>query len=181
LIYFSTDFVFDGNEGLNDENSQPNPINEYGHQKLLSEIYIQNNLNKYAIIRTSSVYGNEEQEKNFICRLLKNLKQNIVATIPKDEQCTPTYNKDISKYAIDIALNHGNGIYHVVGPQLTNRYKFALDAARIFGFDTNLIKPILSSDLKRAALRPLNAGLSTIKNKHSFMQNWHEGLCDMKY
>jgi dTDP-4-dehydrorhamnose reductase len=180
LVYFSTDFVFDGDEGLNDENSKPNPINEYGYQKLLSEKYIQNNLQKYSIIRTSSVYGNEEQGKNFICRLLKNLQEGQTATIPKDEQCTPTYNEDLAQYAIDVALDKSTGIYHAVGTQLTNRYKFALEAARVFGIDTSLIKPILSSDLKRPAKRPLNAGLSTFKNKKLLLSDFKSGLSKMK-
>lgn len=181
LVYFSTDFVFDGNEGFYDENSQPNPINEYGRQKLSSEQYIIEHLKNYAIIRTSSVYGYEKQKKNFICRLVEGLKQNRIATIPKDEQCTPSYNEDVAKYALHIAFNDDVGVYHAAGPYCINRYKFALEAARIFDLDTSLIKPIISSDLIRPAKRPLNVGLSTIKNGYPSMKNWKDGLKDMKY
>lgn len=180
LVYFSSDFVFNGDEGLYDENSKPNPINEYGRQKLEAEQYIICHLGKYIIIRTSSVYGHEEQGKNFICRLLKNLQQGNIATIPKDEQCTPTYNEDLAKYAIDAGFYRPTGIYHAVGTQLTNRYKFALEAARAFDIDTSLIKPILSSDLQRPAKRPLNAGLSTIKHRQPLMRDFKSGLSKMK-
>jgi dTDP-4-dehydrorhamnose reductase len=181
LIYFSTDFVFDGNEGFYDENSQPNPINEYGRQKFCAEQYIVEHLKNYAIIRTSSVYGAEQQKKNFICRLLTGLQQNKVVTIPKDEQCTPSYNEDVADYAIHIAFNDDVGVYHAAGPHCINRYKFALETARIFDLDTNLIKPIISSDLTRPAKRPLNAGLSTIKHGYPPMKDWKNGLKEMKY
>jgi dTDP-4-dehydrorhamnose reductase len=40
LIYFSTDYIFDGTAGPYHEDSTANPISEYGRQKLEAEHYI---------------------------------------------------------------------------------------------------------------------------------------------
>lgn len=164
IIFFSTDFVFNGQEGYYDEDAIPDPINAYGFQKLIAEHYVMTNAVDYKIIRTNVVYGPEMQGKNFVTRLIENLRKGNEASIPKDEYGTPTYGPDLAKYAIDLALSpHPNGIYHASGSTLVNRYKFALEAARVFECDDRLVKPILSADLKRAAKRPLNAGLQSRK------------------
>ena len=179
IVFFSTDFVFNGQEGHYDEDALPDPINAYGFQKLMAEHYIMSNAVDYKIIRTNVVYGPEMQGKNFVTRLIENLRKGNEATIPKDEYGTPTYGPELAAFAIKLAASsHPNGIYHVSGNQLVNRYKFALEAAKVFDCDVRLVKPIVSSDLKRPALRPLNAGLQS--KKVDQLSGYVEGLRKMK-
>ena len=44
-----------------------------------------------------------------------------------------------------------------------SRYEFAKLIAKTFELDSDLIKPILTSELNQAALRPLKSGLRTQK------------------
>jgi len=44
VVYFSSDFVFDGKNGPYNEDDQPSPICVYGKQKLAIEQYIENSL-----------------------------------------------------------------------------------------------------------------------------------------
>ncbi len=53
------------------------------------------------------------------------------------------------------------GIYHTVGNDILSRYEMAVECAKIFNLDRNLITPIDSFEQK--AVRPLNAGLSIRK------------------
>lgn len=161
LVYFSSDFVFDGIEGFYSEDAIPNPINEYGRQKLLAEHYIMGHMESFKIIRSNVIFGPDPQNKNFVVKLIENLRAGKVVNIPMDEYGTPTYGPALVETVVDvISKNPKNGIYHVGGSKMISRYKFALEAADVFDCDRRLIKPITSISLGRKALRPLNAGLN---------------------
>ncbi|HNP08321.1 MAG TPA: sugar nucleotide-binding protein, partial [Cyclobacteriaceae bacterium] len=57
LIHVSTDFIFDGTEGLLREDAKPHPVNYYGESKLAAERIIQESKIDWAILRTVLVYG----------------------------------------------------------------------------------------------------------------------------
>lgn len=157
LVFYSSDYVFDGKEGLYTEDSATNPINEYGKQKLEAERYIQNEMMDYLIIRTSVVYS--LSPKSFVGWVIKELSIGNKINVCTDEWCTPTSAKDLAAYsycAIDLKLN---GLYHIAGLNATNKYSMARIIAKKNGLDVNLINPITSKELNRPALRPLNAGL----------------------
>ena len=56
LIFISTDFIFDGQDGPYDENGVPNPISYYGETKLQAERIVQT-VDTWSIIRTALVIG----------------------------------------------------------------------------------------------------------------------------
>lgn len=176
IIFFSTDFVFDGEQGLYSELDLPNPISKYGQQKLAAEHYLATHAKKFTIIRTNVVFGPETQGKNFVTRLIQNLQLEKEVTIPKDEFGTPTYGPALASASIELS---DNGIFHLSGSKLISRYRFALEVAEVFGLRTNLIKPILSADLKRPAKRPLSAGLVS-KYTDLTIMDYRDGLIAMK-
>jgi dTDP-4-dehydrorhamnose reductase len=57
LVYISTDYVFDGEKGLYDEEDEPNPVNYYGLTKLEGEKQVTEQCKNYAILRASVLYG----------------------------------------------------------------------------------------------------------------------------
>ena len=58
LIYYSTDYVFDGTKGsAYTEDDTPNPINIYGRSKYEGEEYVLDILEDAAIVRISWLYG----------------------------------------------------------------------------------------------------------------------------
>lgn len=183
LVYFSSDYIFDGKDGPYCEEDTANPINEYGRQKLIAEHHIALHSKNYLIIRTTVVYGCERQGKNFIYRLLKTLQNKEIIKVPMDQMGNPTYAPNFAEAVIELANQRITGIYHVVGPDRINRYDFAREAAKIFGLKEELIQPILTSDLRQPALRPLNAGMKVDKAKavlSTKLMGYCEGLCSMK-
>ncbi|NUM72300.1 MAG: sugar nucleotide-binding protein, partial [Ignavibacteriaceae bacterium] len=44
-----------------------------------------------------------------------------------------------------------------------DRYEFSMRIADFFGLDKSLIEPIVTSELKQAARRPLKSGLITLR------------------
>ena len=164
IIFYSTDYVFDGNKGLYNESDITNPINVYGKHKLLSEEFLKTNTKHSIIIRTNGVFSSES--KNFVGRLVKNLKNGNEANISEDEFGTPTYAPDLVDATLRLVDNVGYGlrteqnkVVNLVGCGYVSRYQFAQSIAKIFNCDLNLIKPIFSKNLNRPAARPLLGGL----------------------
>ena len=161
LVFYSTDYIFDGKEGLYDEMAKPNPINEYGKQKLEAEQYIQNNISNYLIIRTCSVYS--FGHRNFVRWVIDELESNKYINVCIDEWCTPILAEQLALYSHYAEIFNLQGVFNIAGKKAINKYKMALAIANKYRLNTNLIVPIKSSDLGRAALRPLNAGLDCSK------------------
>ncbi len=87
FIFFSSDYVFDGQRGNYTVEDKPNPTTNYGKTNALSEdILIASNIN-YKIIRTSAVMG---RGSNFFDWVVNSLYQNIKIGLFSDSFFTPT-------------------------------------------------------------------------------------------
>lgn len=161
LIYFSTDYVFDGfnKEGYKEED-QPSPINVYGESKLLGEKLIQENTDKFYIIRTSWLFGMHGQ--NFVKTMLSLAAKNEPIQVVDDQIGKPTYTFDLAKAIFNsLGMGYPSGIYHLVNENATTWYDFAkkiFDLSELHNVDLRSIK---SSELSRPAKRP---GVSILQN-----------------
>ena len=163
LVFFSSDYVFDGENGPYTEMDPINPISHYGLQKVYGEHFITSYSENYLIIRTTVVFGWESQGKNFVQRLLNSLKADQSVRVPIDQIGSPTYAPNLAETVIELASKDESGIFHIVGTELANRYEFSIAAAEIFGLDQSLIIPVSTSELGQIAPRPLKAGMRTNK------------------
>lgn len=158
LIFYSSDYIFNGISGPYLETEKYNPINRYGSTKVICEKYVKE-LPDFLIIRTTIVYGYDINSKNFLMTLVSDLKNNKKRRVPIDQIGSPTYVKDLVNISLELVNKSKKGIYNVAGPDLCTRYEFALKIARIFELNENLIIPVSTSELKQKAKRPLKAGL----------------------
>lgn len=178
LVYFSTDYIFDGKSGPYREDDLPNPICVYGRQKLLAEHCIALHARDHLIVRTTVVYGWEIQRKNFVCRLLDTLGAGHGMRVPSDQIGSPTYAPHLAEAVRELVARSAHGVYHVVGADRISRSEFAHEAARVFGLDEGLIEPVLTRELDQPAPRPLNAGMCSAKTDP--LPGWRAGLQAMK-
>ncbi|MFC1959452.1 SDR family oxidoreductase [Chloroflexota bacterium] len=165
IVYFSSDYIFDGKSGPYTEQDPANPICVYGQQKLLAEHLVATHSQSFLIIRTTVVYGWEPQGKNFIIRLQNTLAKNQTLRVPIDQVGSPTYAPDLAQATLQLANTDHQGVFNIVGPQQANRYEFALEAARAFALDPDLIQPVTTAEFNQIAPRPLNAGMTTTKTE----------------
>jgi dTDP-4-dehydrorhamnose reductase len=159
IVYFSSDYIFDGADGPYDERATANPISRYGLQKLSAEHLIAQRALDALIIRTTVVYGPEPQGKNFIYRLLATLQKGQQIAVPADQIGTPTYAPALADAVLDLLAAGARGVINVAGSGLVARDELAREAARAFGENPSLVRPVPTSELGQAALRPLNGGL----------------------
>ncbi len=162
IIYYSTDYIFDGMSGPYSEFDLPNPINDYGKQKLSAEHYLLSNCPFLLIIRTHGVFGPDAQRKNFAARVIDTLRKGKPMPAVIDEFGTPTYGPDLVKRSIELAQTM-NGVVHLTGSDFLSRYKFAHKIAEVFNLDGRLIEPISSRVIIRDAMRPLVCGLTSVR------------------
>lgn len=117
LIHISTDFVFSGS-GLNKPikedtllaNHKRSPLNVYGESKNWGEFYIESSGCKYIIIRTSWLYGDGAENKNFVNTIVDKLisPQNCSdISVVISEVGSPTYTGDLADFIILMTYSHG--------------------------------------------------------------------------
>ena len=177
MIYISTDYVFDGTkDGGYKEEDTPNPINVYGQTKYEGELYVQELLEKYYIVRISWVFG--ENGNNFIDTMLRLAKEMDSLNVINDQVGSPTYTKDLSRLLVDMVETDKYGIYHATNEEYCTWYEFAKEIFKISKIDIE-VNPINTSQYSTKAARPLNSKLNKDKltnNGFNKLTTWKESL-----
>ncbi|WP_017294111.1 SDR family oxidoreductase [Geminocystis herdmanii] len=171
LVFYSSDYVFDGQSGPYKETDLVNPICVYGKQKLEVENLITKLLDDYLLLRITVVYGYELQGKNFVTRLIKSLQNKEIVKVPMDQIGSPTLVNDIAEASCRLVETKQQGLFHVAGVDVISRYDFALKVADVFNLDCQYVIPIDTPSLHQLAPRPLKAGM--ICDKLSSTLNWN--------
>lgn len=154
IVYFSTDYVFDGENAPYDERSQPNPINHYGKTKLFAERKVLER-NGNLVVRVSGLYGKNKHNNKFLNRLRsKTLIQASTKLIS-----TPTYINDVIEALPDLIKM--SGLVHFSGEQQFSRYEFLRKVVEGLGLSLE-VQP--SEYEIKSAKRPKNSSLISIYN-----------------
>ena len=164
LIHISTDYVFEGNEKKNSplvENDKLGPKTVYGKTKLEGEKMVQENCEKYFILRTAWLYG---EGKNFVKTMLSLSKKNNELKVVNDQIGSPTYAKDLAKAIKEIIEKKSDkyGIYHVTNKGEVSWYEFAKKIFEIKNIEIK-VNPCTSEEFPRPAPRPHYSVLSNQK------------------
>ncbi|MDP6686137.1 MAG: SDR family oxidoreductase [Candidatus Omnitrophota bacterium] len=163
LIFLSTDYVFDGEEGPYKENDAPSPINVYGRTKLEAEEAIKGILKEFLIVRTAQLYGMDTRDNNFALKIIQNMRNKKIVSAADDFYCTPTYVGDLAAGVITLLEANKKGVYNVAGEEFLNRYEYVRKIAKVFSLDKSLIEKVKLKDLRLKAKRPKLAGLKVDK------------------
>lgn len=181
MIYLSTDYVFNG-EGVTPwkPDDKREPLNVYGESKYRGELVVEELLDKYYIVRTAWVFG--QNGHNFINTMLNLGKIHDKLTVVDDQIGTPTYTYDLAKLLVDMMETDKYGIYHVTNEGgYISWYDFAVDIMKETGEYNEIYKkvevlPVDSSEYPTKAKRPFNSRL----DKSKLAENGFEPLPDWK-
>ena len=203
LIFISTDWVFDGREGLVDEDSPPFPVNFYGVMKMASEreLSMIEGLS-YGVGRLAGVYG-----LNYAIPSLTRWVQGVgfgdlpnycVDSFEKqqpvriwadhvNDTAHPTLASDGADMLIRLAQHDQNGIFHCFGSESVNRIELAKRCADAFGGNSQLIQSVPLNDDVRAAFADISIPYRTVASTQKTTQalgrkafNVDEGLSAFK-
>lgn len=162
MVFYSSDYVFDGAKGAYTEEDAPSPINEYGRQKAETEAGVLAADPRNLVLRTSGAYGWQWEPKNFVLQVRDNLSAGRRMRV-SDVKYNPTYVENLAEITAALVAAGAGGIFHVVGAEEIARDEFARRAARAFGLDASLIDLVPAADFKAPAKRPKESSLKTDK------------------
>ena len=175
MMYISTDYVFNG-EGLRpwEPDDHREPLNVYGLTKYEGEIAVEQNLEKYFIVRIAWVFG--VNGKNFIKTMLRLGQERGAVSVVNDQIGSPTYTYDLSKLLVAMIQTDKYGRYHATNEGLCSWYEFACEIFRAAGMDVK-VTPVHSDEYPAAkAKRPMNSRMS----KEKLTENGFERLPEWK-
>lgn len=163
LVYYSSDYVFDGRKGPYVEEETPCPLNVYGRMKWEGEQVVQALGAKSLILRTTTVYGWDRTSPNFAMQIWEKLGTGQAMRVPDDQQTTPTLAEYLAEISFRLVQMGVEGVVNVAGKDLLLRSDLGKALAGAFGLDANLIVPVPTAQLGQRAGRPLQGGLRTDK------------------
>jgi len=148
LLFFSTDYVFDGKEGQYRDDDSPRPSTNYGKTKYLSEQALLYSDINFKIIRTAAVMG---KGSIFFDWLVDKIIHEKILTMYDDVFFSPTpltFLEEMVNRIIEYYDNIPQKIIHIVGEKRLDRYHFAL-----------MVKNHLNSGISIHAEKNLNQSL----------------------
>ena len=160
FVFFSSDYVFDGTRAPYQEGDPPDPVNEYGRQKVRAES-IARSCEAHLVCRVSGVFGLERARKNFVYHVVDRLSRDQAVRVANDQILCPTAATELAEAVVSLVRQGAREIVHVVGPDALTRFEFARRIARTFGFDERRIEGVPTSALGLTARRPPNTALRT--------------------
>ncbi|MBL0271187.1 MAG: SDR family oxidoreductase [Chitinophagaceae bacterium] len=166
FLFLSTDFIFDGQTGMYQEEDPPGPVNYYGQTKLEAELLTRQYPFDYSIARTVLVYGNNRSgRKNILGMVKEKLEKGEVFKVVDDQLRTPTFIEDLSFGIWKMIEQRPKGIFHIAGEEQMTPYEMAVRTAKFLGYNVNLLQRVNASTFTEPAKRPLKTGFDITKAK----------------
>ena len=177
MMYISTDYVFNG-EGLRpwEPDDHREPLNVYGLTKYEGEIAVEQNLEKYFIVRIAWVFG--VNGKNFIKTMLRLGQERGAVSVVNDQIGSPTYTYDLSKLLVAMIQTDKYGRYHATNEGLCSWYEFACEICRQAGMKVDGA-PEPAAEYPPKPKRPENSRMSKAKlTENGFVRlpSWQDAL-----
>jgi dTDP-4-dehydrorhamnose reductase len=189
LVYYSTDYVFDGTKAEPyTEADPPGPVGVYGASKLAGEVALHAAQPRSVTFRTAwvcSAHGN-----NFVKTMLRLGKDRPELRVVADQHGAPTFADDLADAAIAIlprltaapAGDPAFGIYHLSGQPFTTWHGFAASifaGAAARGQAAPTVTAITTADYPTRARRPANSRLDCSRAARILgveAADWRQGL-----
>jgi len=173
LIFISTDFVFDGDNGPYSEEDLTGPnlnkVSWYGITKIEAEKHTQKLLKDFIILRITYPYRARYVQKDDIAkRILRLYMRAKLYPMFYDQKTTPTFVDDVPRAIALLVDQNQSGIFHLTSPTMTTQYEFAKKVIEVFGGNpANVSKSSIREFLKKkgSTPRPINGGLKVDKIK----------------
>jgi dTDP-4-dehydrorhamnose reductase len=170
LVYFSSDYVFDGAKRTPyTESDAPNPLSAYGRSKLLGEAAAGE---AAWIVRSSWLFG--PTGRNFVRTMLRLGATRDEVTVVDDQRGSPTYVGHLAEATREI-VGRKAGVWHVAAEGECTWAEFA--AAIFEEAELNCrVVPCSTEALGRRAPRPAYSVLRSERPDAPQLRHWRDGL-----
>jgi dTDP-4-dehydrorhamnose reductase len=169
LVYYSTDYVFDGTKGSPYlESDEPAPLSAYGRTKLEGEQEVREGW----IARSSWLFG--WNGTNFLRTMLRLGQERDEVSVVADQVGCPTYVGHLAEATRELLLLP-RGVWHVAADGQCSWAEFARAIFEEAGLDCR-VREITTEALGRGAPRPAYSVLRSEREEAPRLPHWREGL-----
>ncbi len=170
LVYFSTDYVFDGRARKPYvESDGPNPLSAYGRSKLYGEGAAGE---RAWIVRSSWLFGRTGH--NFVRTMLRLAAEQDEVRVVSDQRGCPTYAGHLAEATREL-VELPFGVYHVAAEGDCTWAEFAEAIFEEAGLDCR-VRRITTEEYGAAAPRPAYSVLRSEKPETPRLPHWRDGL-----
>lgn len=177
MMYISTDYVFNGTASEPYEVYHPTkPLGAYGRTKLAGEVFVQEILKEFFIVRTAWVFG--IHGNNFVKTMIRLGKERDEVGVVHDQVGSPTYTVDLAKFMVELMETEKYGIYHATNNGVCSWYEFAVEIFKQAEMVVT-VHPLTTEQFPRPAARPKYSVLSKKKIEEQGLTplpNWQDAL-----
>jgi dTDP-4-dehydrorhamnose reductase len=169
LVYYSTDYVFDGRKDEPYvESDAPNPLSAYGRSKAHGEAAAGE---RAWIVRSSGLFG--AAGTNFVRTMLRLGSERDEVAVVDDQRTSPTYVGHLARATRDL-LDRPFGVWHLAADGECTWAEFAEAIFATAGLRCR-VRRITTDELGRPAPRPAYSVLRSAKDAPG-LPHWREGL-----
>ncbi|MGH3083188.1 MAG: dTDP-4-dehydrorhamnose reductase [Gaiellaceae bacterium] len=169
VVYYSTDYVFDGTKREPYVESDPtSPLGVYGQTKLQGEQEIQAGW----IVRSSWLYG--WTGHNFVRTMLRLGAERDEVAVVADQRGSPTYTGHLADATREL-LDLPHGVWHVAAEGDCTWADFAEAIFEEAGLDCR-VRRITTAEFGAPAPRPAYSVLRSERPEAPQLPHWREGL-----
>ncbi len=183
LIYFSTDYVFDGTATEPYREDHPTaPLGVYGRTKLAGEQAVLAASAENLVLRISWVYAT--RGKNFLLTMRRLAAGEGPIRVVNDQRGRPSYTRPLADSVLQCVQKEASGLYHLAPQGETTWYGFA---KRIFELDPacagalGRLVPITTAEFPTPAKRPAYSVLDGSKIQKDLgivLPHWEDSLAE---
>ena len=169
VVYFSSDYVFDGTKREPYvESDEPRPVSVYGRTKLGGEQEVRDGW----IVRSSWLFG--WTGTNFVRTMLRLGAERDEVGVVADQRGCPTYVGHLAEATREL-LELPHGVWHLAAEGECTWAEFAGAIFEEAGLPTR-VREITTEELGRPAPRPAYSVLRSERNGAPRLPHWREGL-----
>jgi dTDP-4-dehydrorhamnose reductase len=169
LVYYSTDYVFDGKKREPYvESDRPSPVSVYGRTKLDGEHEVREGW----IVRSSWLFG--WTGNNFVRTMLALGAERDEVAVVDDQVGCPTYVGHLAEATREL-LDRPHGVWHLAAAGECTWAEFARAIFEEAGLSCR-VRPISTEELGRPAPRPAYSVLRSERDDAPALAHWREGL-----
>jgi len=169
VVYFSTDYVFDGSKHAPYvESDEPRPLSVYARTKLEGEREVRDGW----IVRSSWLFG--WTGTNFVRTMLKLGEERDEVSVVADQVGCPTYVGHLAEATRQVLTLPG-GVWHLAAEGECTWAEFARAIFEESGVDCRVTE-ITTEELGRPAPRPAYSVLRSEREGAPRLPHWREGL-----
>jgi dTDP-4-dehydrorhamnose reductase len=169
VVYYSSDYVFDGARGEPYvESDRPAPRSAYGRSKLAGE----QEVGRGWIVRSSWLFG--RTGRNFVRTMLTLGAEREEVAVVDDQRGSPTYVGHLAAATREL-LELPDGVWHLAAEGECTWAEFAQAIFEDAGLDCR-VRPITAAELGRPAPRPAYSVLRSERPDAPRLPHWRDGL-----